>query len=345
MQTIIIALLVFSLLIIVHELGHFIVAKKVGMRVEEFSLGMGPKIIGKTKGETLYSLRIFPIGGFVKVSGEGSEDESLPMDDPRLYPNKSIGERGLFLFAGSFMNFFLGFVLFTLLFSFVGTPYAESVIGDVVENSPASRAGLLAEDRVIAINDIDVNYWDEMVDQVVNSDGQEIEMTVIRNGSELDILVFPEIDPERNVAIIGIIQSEIKWRKTNIFQAIYLSGKRTLEMAALIFVSFIQLLTRRMDTAELASPIRIVQMIGETARYGLMALMSFTALISINLGVLNLFPIPPLDGSKIMLLGIEKVRGKPLDPKKEGMIHLIGFAFLIGIMLLVAYQDIITLNN
>jgi len=345
LQTAVLAILIFGLLIFVHEFGHFIVAKLVGIRVEEFSIGMGPKAFSIKKGETAYSIRLLPVGGYVKMSGEtGFEEESnLLPDDPKNFNNKPIAHRAGVIVAGPLMNFFLAVVLFALVFSLVGVPFASTKIGNLVENGPAEKAGLLPGDRIVAIEGQKVSEWSQMVEIIHNRSGEQLNFTIIRDGQEKLFKITPKLDPESQVGLIGIVQSEdeIKWRKANPIKALIMGFNRTIEILVFVVSAFGQMITGKMTAGEVAGPVGIIQLIGETAQVGLIYVVNLTALISIHLGLLNLFPIPALDGSKLIFLSIEALRGKPINARKENFVHLIGFALLMLIMLIVTYRDII----
>lgn len=346
MQTAIFALIVFGLLIFVHEFGHFIVAKLVGIRVEEFSIGMGPKAFSTQKGETLYSIRLLPIGGYVKMTGEtGIEEEDvLIKNDPKRFNNKTVAERAAVVVAGPLMNFFLAIVLFALVFAFFGIPTADNstIIGEIIPNSPAEKAGLESGDKIVAIDGQNVNEWSQMVKLIHSQPDKELNFTIERRGQTLKYQITPQLDPDNNIGLIGVTPSTY-WDKANPLKAIGLACQRTWDIIKLTFLGIIQMVSGQMGAGDVAGPVGIIQMIGESARFGLIYLINLTALISINLGLLNLLPIPALDGSKLIFLGIEGIRGKPIDVQKENMVTIIGFALLMTLMLFVTYQDIVRL--
>lgn len=346
LQTLIFALIVFGLLISVHEFGHFIIAKLVGIRVEEFSIGMGPKAFSTQKGETLYSIRILPIGGYVKMTGEtGIEEEDvLIKNDPKRFNSKTVGQRAAVIVAGPLMNFFLAVLLFALVFSFVGIPTADdsTIIGEVIPNSPAEEAGLKSGDKIVAIDGQEVTQWSEMVKIIHSQPEQELAFTVDRKGQTLHYKITPQLDPENNIGLIGVSPNTY-WNKVNPLKAVSLALQRTWDIIKLTFLAIVQMFSGQVDTGDVAGPVGIVQLIGESARFGLIYLINLTALLSINLGLLNLLPIPALDGSKLIFLSIEGLRGKPIDAKKENFVTIIGFALLMTFMLFVTYQDIVRL--
>jgi len=346
MQTAFFAIIIFGLLIFVHEFGHFIVAKFVGIRVEEFSIGMGPKAFSVQKGETLYSIRVLPIGGYVKMTGESGieEEDILSVNDPGRFNNKSVAQRAGVVVAGPLMNFLLAVLLFALFFTFVGIPAADTStrIGDIVAESPAENAGLRAGDKIIAIDGQNVEQWSEMVEVIHGQPGKELHFTIERSGNIIELNITPQLDTESKVGLIGVTPNS-QWNKTNPLKALGIALKRTLEIIIFTFIAIVQMITGKMGVGEVAGPVGIVKLIGESAQVGLIYLVNLTALISINLGLLNLLPIPALDGSKLIFLGIEGLRGKPIDARKENFVHIIGFALLMTLMLIITYRDIVRL--
>lgn len=346
MQTAFLAIIIFGLLIFVHEFGHFIVAKFVGIRVEEFSIGMGPKAYSVQKGETLYSVRILPIGGYVKMTGESGieEEDILSVNDPGRFNNKSVAQRAGVVVAGPLMNFLLAIVLFALFFTLVGIPSADTStrIGNIVTGSPAENAGLMAGDKIIAIDGKNVEQWSEMVEIIHNQPGKDLHFTIDRSGNIMELNITPQLDTESKVGLIGVTPNS-QWNKVNPLKALGIAIQRTVEIIIFTFIAIVQMITGKMGVGEVAGPVGIVKLIGESAQVGFIYLVNLTALISINLGLLNLLPIPALDGSKLIFLGIEGLRGKPIDSRKENFVHVIGFALLMTLMLFITYRDIVSL--
>ncbi|MFZ5943670.1 MAG: RIP metalloprotease RseP [Bacillota bacterium] len=340
MQTAFLALIIFGLLIFVHEFGHFIIAKLVGIRVEEFSIGMGPKAFSFQKGETVYSIRILPIGGYVKMSGEtGIEEENEYLNDPKHFNNKSVGQRAGVIVAGPLMNFMLAVVLFALIFAFIGIPYGTTQIGDIMPDSPAAKAGLQKGDKIVSIDNTTVDEWSEMVNIIHSSPNKELSIKIVRKGEQQIFQITPKLDADNGVGLIGITPDKTP-KKVNIFNAVGLGITRTVEILYFTIYAIIEMVGGNADMGEVAGPVGIVQLIGESAQIGLIYLINLTALISINLGLLNLLPIPALDGSKLIFLGIEALRGKPIDARKENFVHILGFAILMTLMLFITYRDI-----
>lgn len=334
-MSILIAILVFGVLIMVHELGHFLVAKGVGIQVDEFAIGMGPLIFGKTVGETKYSLRLLPIGGFNKMAGMEPGEEN----HPKGFNSKSIGKRIAVIAAGSLMNILLALVLFVILFTLIGVAADSNIVGEVSFGSPAAEAGILPGDQIIAIDGERIETWTEMVAIIHPNPDKELTLTILRDGQEVVTRAIPILDKENNVGLIGISQST---ERVGFFEAIVLGTKNTIAITLSILVGLVNMITGKVP-AEVAGPIGIVSIIGNVARMGFANIISFTALLSLNLGLINLFPIPALDGSRLVFLGVEGLRGKPVAPEKENLIHLVGFALLIMLMVIITYKDILRL--
>lgn len=334
-MTIILAILVFGLLILVHELGHFIVAKWVGIRVYEFAIGMGPLLFKKEHGGTKYSLRLFPIGGFNKMAGMEPGDE----DNPSGFNKKSLWQRTAVIAAGSAMNILLALVLFIFVFAVLGVPSQKNIVGEVSANSPAAQAGIKAGDMITAIDGTKVETWNEMVDLIHQKPGETISLTVERDEKGFTVYTKPVLDSENKVGLIGIKQSR---ERSGLIESIVLGVRNTVAITVAIISGLVQMITGRIP-AEVAGPVGIVGILGNVAQFGLANILNFQGLLSLNLGLINLFPIPALDGSRLVFLAIEGLRGKPVDPQKENLIHLVGFALLIMLMLFITYQDILRL--
>ncbi|MDW7675861.1 MAG: RIP metalloprotease RseP [Bacillota bacterium] len=329
------ALFVFGLLIFFHELGHFLAAKRAGIKVEEFAIFMGPKVFSRKVGETLYTIRLLPLGGYCKMAGmEGDSN------DDRGFNSKSVPQRMAVIAAGSFMNFFLAILLFSFIFGVIGIPdnNPTTVVNNVILNMPAAEAGLQSGDKIVAINDQKVTEWQQLVTVINQSPEQEIKLTINRDDINMDIYVTPMLDPDRGVGLIGI-EPQTGWQRIGLLNAIVIATKQTVQFTALILQSLYLMVTMQM-AADVAGPVGIVQEIGNQARVGLPYLLNLAAIISINLGIFNLLPIPALDGSRLVFLFIEAIRRKPLDPEKENFVHLIGFALLLLLVIVVTYKDI-----
>lgn len=336
---ILIAILILALLIIVHELGHFMVAKMVGIQVDEFSIGFGPKLLGfQDRSKTVYSLRILPLGGYVRMAGMDPNEN----ENPNGFNNKSLKERFAVISAGSVMNFLMAIVLFFFTFSLIGVPAPtnSNIIGDVIPDSPAVQAGLRPGDKIVMLNGRPTHNWDDVAGGIRQGGEQKIQLVVERQKQRHTIVVTPRYDPQLKIHQIGIRQ-DIIWQKQGFLQSVKLGLNQAFGFARLILEGLVGLVSGSISTDDVAGPVGITKAIGDAARGGLGYLFIFTAILGVNLALINLLPIPALDGSKLMFLLIEGVRGKPLDPNKEGFVHLIGFALLMMLFLLVTYNDIV----
>lgn len=341
-MNVILAILVLGLLILVHEIGHFVVARRLGIKVLEFSVGFGPLLAKIKKNDIQYSLRLIPLGGYVSMLGENVGDE---YQDPDAYMAKSPASRSAVAFSGPFANFLLAVLLFVYSFTFVGTPVAvdKPIIGDVLSGKPAAIAGLKAGDYVKKVNDVPVNTWQQLVDNIkATPEGQTIVLEVLRNNQTVTAQVKPEMSEGK--PIIGI-QSDVTFKKLPVLEGVKEGFKQTFYTTKVLLQGLGMMVTGQVKSTDIAGPVGITKMIGDAAAGGWVYLINFTALLSVNLGILNLLPIPALDGSKIVFAAIEAVRGRPIEPEKENMIHLIGFFFLIGLTLLITFNDIVRLIN
>lgn len=342
-MTILTALLVIAVLILVHELGHFLAAKREGIEVQEFSLGFGTVIFSLKRGETRYSLRLFPLGGFVRMAGMGQEEEDKM--NPRGFSKKTPWQKIKVLFAGPGMNFLLAILIFIYTFTFVGLPQPvkAAIIGDVVEGKPAYEAGLRPGDRILSVDDTQVSSWSGFVALVKHAaPGETLTLKVKRDQQVFSVAVQPELDQTSKVSVIGVRQ-RVEFKRVGVWEGLKLGFYQTFQITWLLLAGIGQLITGAASTADMAGPVGITKMIGDAAAGGVVYLANFTALLSINLGILNLLPIPALDGSRIIFAGIEGIRRRPLEPEKENFIHFLGFIFLMALILMVTYNDIIRL--
>lgn len=334
-QTFISFIVVFGIIVMIHEMGHFFTARYFGVTVHEFAIGMGPAIFKRTgKDNILYTVRALPLGGFVRMEGE---DESS--DDPNAFSRKKPYQRLIVLAAGAFMNFVLAFVLIFAVVVIIGSPSTE--IEQVVANFPASEAGLSAGDRILSINNESVESWNELVNQIHMSGGKTLDVEVRRASSnEVERLAINPVQGEGGYYQIGITPSY----ERNIIQ----SASISLEQMGNVFKELYRFITRQLPDeveAELVGPVGIVKMIGEQSRLGLMNLTLFAAMISINLGIFNLLPFPALDGGRIIFILIEMIKGSPVDPEKEGMVHMVGIIILLSLMVFLVFRDVNNLRT
>ncbi|WP_338834764.1 hypothetical protein MHLNE_10680 [Moorella humiferrea] len=332
-MTIILALIVFSILIIVHEGGHFLAAKRAGIKVEEFAVGMGPAIWQKKKGETVYSLRAFPLGGYNRMAGMEGPD----LDDPRGFNRQPLFKRMTVIAAGSGMNFLLAILIFVFVFMVIGIPADINVIGRVEPGMPAAQAGLRPGDKVLEVAGTPVSTWREMVQVIYRHPDEKITMVIEREGRQQQITLTTIKDPQTGYGMVGIGPS---WQRQGLWTSINLGLRQAYEVTRLIILSLLEIITGR-AAPEVVGPVGIIQMVGQAAAYGLANVLNFMAVLSLDLGLINLLPIPALDGSRLVFLVLEGLRGRPISAEKENLIHLIGFALLMGLLILITYQDLI----
>lgn len=348
LTTIFATAIVLGILVFVHELGHFILAKKLGVGILKFSLGFGPKLIGKKIGETEYQIAVFPLGGFVKPLGEDPQEEVKEEDRHRSLWAQPIWKRALIIGAGPFFNFFLAVVLFSSINLF-GIPYYPSKIGEVSPGLPAEQAGLKKGDVILSIDGEELKKWDDLSKIIRNSKGKDLLLKVKRDGETLEIKVTPKPSTQKNlfgeevpVFIIGIAPfDEIVLQKVGPFEAVGKGLSQTWFGIKLTVVGIIKLIQRVIPAKTIGGPILIAQLAGEQAKRGLLSLALFMAILSINLGVINLFPIPVLDGGHFLFLGLEAILRKPLSIKKMEIAQQIGLIFIILLMLFAFYNDVI----
>ncbi|NLB80543.1 MAG: RIP metalloprotease RseP [Clostridiaceae bacterium] len=324
------AIIIFLLLILVHELGHFTSAKMVGIKVKEFAIGMGPAIFKKQKGETLYSLRAFPIGGFCNMEGEDEHS-----DDSRAFGNQGFWPRFLVLASGALMNILLGFLAFVIIMQTQQQAYVP-IVDTVLDNSPAQHAGLIQGDEIVRIDGAAINIQNDFAFEMSRYRGGEINIEYVRNGQRMQTEITPMLNEEDRY-IIGFTNSVKDLTFTSRISTAYYM---TIFTAKAVLVSLVDLISGVLSYKDMSGPVGIIQHIGIAAEAGLMDLISLTAFITINLGVFNLLPLPALDGGRLLFLLIEGVRRKKIPPEKEGFVHFIGFALLIIIMILATTNDI-----
>ncbi len=337
MITILATVFVFGLLVFVHELGHFIVAKMSGMKVTEFALGFGPNIYQRKDGETLYSLRVIPLGGYNKIAGMDPDEPY----DPRNFNNHSIFKRFLVIIAGSVMNLILPILLFFLviIFSGIQTPLDLPILGNVMANRPAALAGLQANDTVLAVESKQVDTWVGLVEEIRVRANQPTKLLVKRGEKEFSVTVIPQLDEKSQRGVIGVM-AKMQVQPVGVWQAMKMSVVQTYEVAKEMLAGLFSLITGSRQSADLAGPLGVAQMAGQVAQYGIIPLLSFAAFLSINLGLINLFPIPMLDGGHVVTLLVEAVRGKPLSAQSMQRIQMIGLFILLSLMIFATVKDL-----
>lgn len=347
MTTIIAAIVVLGVLIFVHELGHFLVAKWFGIKVLRFSLGFGPKIIGKTFGETEYCISSVPLGGYVKILGQDMEEEIDPDEEDRAFSHKPVWARMAVVVAGPLFNLLLAVLIFSVVYMF-GVPRLTTRVGSVDKAFPAYKAGIRAGDVILSVNGQKVESWMDLSRAIRSSKGSQINLEVQRDNRVISIKVTPKIrkiknifGEEKEVRMIGITASrEIVRKSVGFFKAFIMGIQRTWEIIYLTFVSIIKIIERVIPAKTIGGPIMIMQMAGQQAKEGVVNFALFMALISINLGILNLLPIPILDGGHLFFMFFEVIFGKPLSVRKMEIAQNIGLALLILLMVFAFYNDL-----
>ncbi|AZN40889.1 RIP metalloprotease RseP [Paenibacillus albus] len=417
-QVVFLTVMVFFVIVTIHEWGHFYFAKRAGILVREFAIGFGPKLFSIKRGETRYTLRLVPAGGFVRMAGEdpelvevqpgqtvavrlkddvvtriyldrlddrsnvvrgevekidieramkldlsadgvtesyrvhpqallitkGKETQVAPLD--RQFGSKTVGQRALAIVAGPVMNFILAFVLFGVYFQMAGVPMENPdrlLIGDVVQGMPASKADIQVGDVIDSVNGVKIGGDSaKMIEMIGKSVNVPLTFNVIRDGKLHSIKITPMLDKASGVGKLGI-SAAAPSRSVTFTETFTFAGKAMKNMTIMIFDGFKKLVLGDFKMEDLGGPVRTAQVTSQIAEQGLTQLVSWVAVLSLYLGIFNLLPIPALDGSRLVFLGLEAVRGRPIDPNRESMVHFIGFAMLMLLMLAVTYNDILRL--
>lgn len=414
MSTVIAFIVIFGALVFFHELGHLIFAKRAGILCREFAIGFGPKIFSHKKNETIYTIRLLPIGGFVRMAGEdpemieikpghriglildqvgqitkiilnnkekfpnarvievesadiehdlkikgyvdgeddhlqtfsiardavlvedGIETQIAPFD--RQFASKTLGQRTMAIFAGPFFNFVLAFFVFMIIAFLQGVPSSEPMLGKVTEDGTAIKAGLKEGDIVHSIDGTEITSWQDVVEMIRKNPNKELEFSIERAGVTQEISVTPEatdVEGEK-IGLIGVYSPVEK----SPLKAISYGFEETYFWTKEIFFMLGKLVTGEFSIDALSGPVGIYKSTDTVAKSGIYYLMKWAGILSINLGIMNLLPIPALDGGRLMFFAVEALRGKPIDRQKEGMVHFIGFALLMLLMLVVTWNDI-----
>ena len=336
MTTLLAALFVFGVLVTVHEFGHFITAKMTGMRVDEFAIGFGPNIFQKKYGETLYSLRIIPLGGYNKIAGMEPDEPA----DEGAFKSKPIPARMLVILAGVLMNFILPVFLFTGIFAVNGleVPVDKPVLGYVMPGKSAVEAGLQAGDKILAVGGKPVATWSEMVTELNTYGENEVTLTAERNGVTKNYTLKPEFDKDYGKALVGI-SPQVEHKDFGIFESLQMGFKYTYYIMVMMLDGLYKIVTGA-ALADVTGPIGIAKIAGEAAESGWMPLLNLVGLLSINLGIINLLPLPALDGGHFVLLILEALRGKPLGDRAATMIQSIGVGLILTLTVWAIFSDI-----
>jgi regulator of sigma E protease len=349
MLSVIAIILVLGALIFFHELGHFLLAKLFKMGVKTFSLGFGPRLAGFSTGKTDYVLSAVPLGGYVQLVGE-SPDAELPegFSQAESFSDRPPWQRMLVVAAGPIFNFVLAVAIYWGIFLGAGQQALLPVVGEVQKDTPAAEAGLQAGDRVLAINGQEIEYWHEMAQRIQKSGGQPLNLQVSREQAIRELTVKPQIQTTENifgesikVPRIGVVAAQ---ETVHIPMGPLESGKQSIiqtgRLIVLTFEGIIKIIERVVPLDTIGGPIMIAQLVSKQASQGLVDVLALTALISINLGILNLLPIPVLDGGHILFFGLETILRRPIDQKWRILATKIGLTLLIALMALAVYNDI-----
>ena len=330
---------VLSLLILVHEIGHFVAARRVGIRVVEFGIGWPPRLVSRRIGETLYSLNLLPLGGFVRMFGEFGGAE------PGSFMSKRPVERSVVILAGVAMNILIAPVLFSLAFMLGEPVYTDRIfVQEVIPESPAAAVGLLAGDRILRINDVVITEMAQIREQIGDAqEGTPIRLTVDRDGRQQTLRVIPTYNQQIERLAVGIVLApEQTIKRYWPWEAAWLGVKRTGEMFAIIGMG-IASLVQGTEQGDILGPVGIASLTGQVARSGFSQLLTFTGFLSINLAIINLLPFPGLDGARFVFTVVEMVRGRPMNPKREAAINFAGIIILLTLTVLITYRDIVRL--
>jgi regulator of sigma E protease len=339
-------LVVLSVLVLIHEFGHFIIAKRIGVRVEKFSFGFGPKLFSVKKAFTEYQVCAIPLGGYVKMAGD---DPAEKLNGEKWeFLSRKISERFKIIFAGPALNYVLAFLIFSVILPF-GSPTLTTEVGSLLKDYPAEKSGILVGDKVVKIDGRDVKYWEDMTEVIHRHLEGPIRLTVERKGDTFDIEIQPAIRDVKDIfgkstkiALLGVAPSQkIENVKYGFFAATGMAFKKLTNLTALTYKAIWSILTGKMSLKEsVTGPIGIFVITGKAARMGLIYLVHLMGLLSASLAIFNLLPLPVLDGGHILFLFIEKMRGRPLSSKTQEFIANIGIGFLVLLTVFIFYSDI-----
>ena len=336
---IVLAILVFGVIVFVHELGHFLLAKANGIRVDEFSIGMGPRLLSWVKGETRYSLKLLPIGGSCMMGEDDADDTS-----EGSFNSKSVWARISVVAAGAIFNFILALIFAVVIIGFTG--YDKPVISGVVEGFPAEEAGMQAGDRIVKMNSKKINLWREVTYYNMFHQGETVDLVYERDGEKYEVTITPKKDEEGSF-LLGVT-SPSAYEKANVFTAVQYGVYEVKFWICTTLESLKMLITGGVGVDQLSGPVGIVDVVDDTYQqskeYGALVvfiqMLNIGILLSANLGVMNLLPLPALDGGRLVFLIIEAIRGKRVPPEKEGIVHGIGMVLLLALMAFVLFNDI-----
>lgn len=341
-MNIIIAIIIFSIIILFHELGHFLLAKWNGIKVNEFCLGMGPTLIGFTKGETKYSVKLFPFGGACMMEGEDADSS-----DARSFNSKSVWARISVVAAGPVFNFIMAWIFALIVVGITG--YDRPVLSGVTEGFPAEEAGLMAGDEIISMNGYRTHFYREVSSYSLFHPGEDVELVYKRGGERHKVKLTPKMDEESGREMLGLMGRPLDREKGNAGQVLVNSAYEVRYWIVNTIESLKMLVTGKVGVQDLSGPVGLVKIMGDTydnsqsiggTASAILSMVNFSIFLSANLGIMNLLPIPALDGGRLVFLLIEAVRRKRISPEKEGMVHFVGLMALMALMVFVMFNDI-----
>lgn len=341
-MTLIYFIIVLGVTVFIHELGHFIFAKKAGIYVYEFSLGMGPKIFQKhsKNSETVYSIRLFPIGGYVQMAGESVEEDKNIPEDKRLQ-SKTWIQKFLTIVAGVMFNFLLAIVLFFIIGLFRGAPSREVYIHEVSEDSSASIAGLTANSQILKFNGKKIHSQTDLALEFEISNGKTFEFEIKEeNGNKKIVKIEPTSEEKDGKKIYHYGFSYSTKTKKGLINALIYSITNFIDLIKQIIMVLFYLFTGKLSLSNLSGPVGIYTVVGEASKYGFFTMINLIGLLCVNVGFMNILPLPAFDGGRLLFLVIEKIKGKPVDTKIENTIHSVGMVLLMVLMVLITWNDI-----
>lgn len=345
MLSLIYFLIVLSILVIVHEFGHFMVARHLGVKVEKFSFGFGPKIISFKGSQTEYIISWIPLGGYVKMAGdEPSEAKNQPWE----FLSKSIGDRFQIIFAGPLLNYLLAFLIFSFIFMF-GSPTLATEVGSLLKDYPAEKNGILIGDNVLAVDGVKVKYWEDMTAIIHKHDASPIKFSIDRKGKMLALEVRPIVrqmkdifGKAQNIALVGIAPAQrMETVRYGFLESFSMGAKKLWQLTAITYKALWYMVTGRLSFKEsMTGPIGIFIITGKAAQLGLIYLVHLMGILSASLAIFNVLPFPVLDGGHLLFLAVERLRGKPLSVRTQEIIANVGVSLLILLTVFIFYNDI-----
>jgi regulator of sigma E protease len=335
-------IVVFSAVILAHEFGHYYFSRRAGIKILELGIGFGPRIFGFIKNRMLYTLNLLPLGGFIRIAGIEPEGETKDdkYTEEESYQKKRPSQKFMSVFGGPLFNIILAFIIFYVMFVFTGVPKdISNEIATVAPGSVAARVGIKSGDKIMAISGKKIVKMMDAVDLIHKSPGKTLLLTIDRKGKILKISAAPELNKKLKIGLIGFSLKPI-YGRTNPIDAFVQSLKQVAGTSLVILYTLGLLIIGKISILDLAGPVGIAQFTGQVAGEGLVPLLSFTAFLSINLGLANLLPIPALDGGRLVFIIIEWIRKKAIDINLENKIHSVGLTILLGLMAVVTINDI-----